>query len=116
MLSFENFIPSFYFVLFSPLDFFLWESSVLLSGLESMITKVTFCPQMPESGYYYERLTTISKQVTENIPLSISFTVQTEDNPRVAQVSITKCSADMNGYCLHGQCIYLVDMSENYCR
>ncbi|XP_052497741.1 proepiregulin [Budorcas taxicolor] len=42
--------------------------------------------------------------------------VQTEDNPRVAQVSITKCSADMNGYCLHGQCIYLVDMSENYCR
>ncbi|KAG5207746.1 hypothetical protein JEQ12_017510 [Ovis aries] len=42
--------------------------------------------------------------------------IQTEDNPRVAQVSITKCSADMNGYCLHGQCIYLVDMSENYCR
>lgn len=42
--------------------------------------------------------------------------VQMEDNPRVAQVSITKCSSDMNGYCLHGQCIYLVDMSENYCR
>lgn len=39
-----------------------------------------------------------------------------EDNPRVAQVSITKCGSDMNGYCLHGQCIYLVDMSENYCR
>ncbi|XP_077606958.1 proepiregulin [Crocuta crocuta] len=42
--------------------------------------------------------------------------VQTEDNPRVAQVSITKCGSDMNGYCLHGQCIYLVDMSENSCR
>nr|XP_025742772.1 proepiregulin [Callorhinus ursinus] len=42
--------------------------------------------------------------------------VQIEDNPRVAQVSITKCSSDMNGYCLHGQCIYLVDMSQNYCR
>ncbi|XP_030744407.1 proepiregulin [Echinops telfairi] len=42
--------------------------------------------------------------------------VQTEDNPRVAQVSITKCAPDMNGYCLHGQCIYLVDMSEQYCR
>ncbi|CAH6884814.1 Ereg [Phodopus roborovskii] len=42
--------------------------------------------------------------------------VQMEDNPRVAQVSITKCSSDMNGYCLHGQCIYLVDMSDNYCR
>uniref|UniRef100_A0A8C6C2E7 Epiregulin n=2 Tax=Monodon monoceros TaxID=40151 RepID=A0A8C6C2E7_MONMO len=42
--------------------------------------------------------------------------VQTEDNPRVAQVSISKCSPDMNGYCFHGQCIYLVDMSENHCR
>uniref|UniRef100_A0A9L0IYU9 Proepiregulin n=1 Tax=Equus asinus TaxID=9793 RepID=A0A9L0IYU9_EQUAS len=42
--------------------------------------------------------------------------VQTENNPRVAQVSITKCSSDMNGYCLHGQCIFLVDMNENYCR
>ncbi|KAM9237403.1 proepiregulin [Dugong dugon] len=42
--------------------------------------------------------------------------VQTEDNPQVAQVSITKCGSDMNGYCLHGQCIYLVDMREHYCR
>ncbi|XP_012660773.1 proepiregulin [Otolemur garnettii] len=42
--------------------------------------------------------------------------VQTDDSPRVAQVSITKCGADMNGYCLHGQCIYLVDMEDNYCR
>ncbi|XP_054995993.1 proepiregulin [Sorex araneus] len=42
--------------------------------------------------------------------------VQTEDNPRVAQVSITKCSPDRDGYCLHGHCIYLVDMSENHCR
>ncbi|XP_015842490.1 proepiregulin [Peromyscus maniculatus bairdii] len=42
--------------------------------------------------------------------------VQTEDSPRVAQVSITKCSSDMNSYCFHGQCIYLVDMKENFCR
>ncbi|XP_068398922.1 proepiregulin [Eschrichtius robustus] len=42
--------------------------------------------------------------------------VQTEDNPRVAQVSISQCSSDMSGYCFHGQCIYLVDMSENHCR
>ncbi|XP_054578058.1 proepiregulin [Eptesicus fuscus] len=42
--------------------------------------------------------------------------VKTENSPRVAQVSITKCSSDMNGYCLHGQCIFLVDMSEKYCR
>ncbi|MBW01223.1 Proepiregulin, partial [Eschrichtius robustus] len=44
----------------------------------------------------------------------VSF--QTEDNPRVAQVSISQCSSDMSGYCFHGQCIYLVDMSENHCR
>ncbi|ELW70475.1 Proepiregulin [Tupaia chinensis] len=42
--------------------------------------------------------------------------VQMDDSPRVAQVSITKCDPDMVGYCLHGQCIYLVDMEENYCR
>ncbi|XP_004681502.1 PREDICTED: proepiregulin [Condylura cristata] len=42
--------------------------------------------------------------------------VKTEENPRVAQVSIVMCGSDMNGYCLHGQCIYLVDMSENSCR
>ncbi|XP_049645826.1 proepiregulin [Suncus etruscus] len=42
--------------------------------------------------------------------------VQTEDDPRVAQVSITKCSPDADGYCFHGQCIYIVDMSENHCR
>nr|KAF6431155.1 epiregulin [Rousettus aegyptiacus] len=42
--------------------------------------------------------------------------VQTENNPRMAPVVITKCSSDHNGYCLHGQCIYLVGISENYCR
>ncbi|XP_036192196.1 proepiregulin [Myotis myotis] len=42
--------------------------------------------------------------------------VKTANNPRVAQVSIIQCSSDMNGYCLHGQCIFLVDMSEKYCR
>lgn len=42
--------------------------------------------------------------------------VQMEDDPRVAQVQITKCSSDMDGYCLHGQCIYLVDMREKFCR
>lgn len=42
--------------------------------------------------------------------------VRTDSSPRVAQMSITMCSSDMNGYCLHGQCIYLVDMDKNYCR
>lgn len=56
------------------------------------------------------------KKATEYIQLAISFTVRTDSSPRVAQMSITKCSSDMNGYCLHGQCIYLVDMDENSCR
>ncbi|ELK34590.1 Proepiregulin [Myotis davidii] len=42
--------------------------------------------------------------------------VKTENNPRVAQVSITQCSSDANGYCLHGQCIFLVEMNEESCR
>nr|XP_020844252.1 proepiregulin isoform X1 [Phascolarctos cinereus] len=42
--------------------------------------------------------------------------VQMENNPRVAQVAITKCGEDMQGYCLHGQCIYVVDMSQHFCR
>lgn len=54
--------------------------------------------------------------MTQVTQLSILFAVQTEDSPRVAQVSITKCSSDMNSYCFHGQCIYLVDMKENFCR
>ncbi|XP_054450414.1 proepiregulin [Pteronotus mesoamericanus] len=42
--------------------------------------------------------------------------VQPKNDPRVARASRTKCTSDMNGYCLHGECIYLVDMSEKYCR
>ncbi|XP_072480362.1 proepiregulin isoform X2 [Notamacropus eugenii] len=42
--------------------------------------------------------------------------VQIENNPRVAQVAITKCGEDMEDFCLHGQCIYVVDMSQNSCR
>ncbi|XP_037006104.1 proepiregulin [Artibeus jamaicensis] len=41
---------------------------------------------------------------------------QTRNIPRVAQVLKIKCSSDLNGYCLHGECIYLVDMSEKHCR
>ncbi|KAM5284341.1 proepiregulin isoform 1-T1 [Hipposideros larvatus] len=42
--------------------------------------------------------------------------VRTDNSPRVAQVSITTCRSEMNGYCLHGECMYLVDMDKNYCR
>ncbi|XP_043829412.1 proepiregulin [Dromiciops gliroides] len=42
--------------------------------------------------------------------------VEMENSPRVAQVAITKCEEDMQGYCLHGQCSYVVDMSQHVCR
>ncbi|KAF6129909.1 epiregulin [Phyllostomus discolor] len=41
---------------------------------------------------------------------------QVRNVPRVAQVSRMKCSPDMNGYCLHGECVYLVDMRQEHCR
>ncbi|XP_036891407.1 proepiregulin [Sturnira hondurensis] len=41
---------------------------------------------------------------------------QTRNIPRVAQMSRMKCSSDMNSYCLHGECFYLVDMSQEHCR
>lgn len=42
--------------------------------------------------------------------------VQTETNPRVAQVGIARCKPEMQDYCFHGQCMYLVDLDEHYCR
>ncbi|XP_044538257.1 proepiregulin [Gracilinanus agilis] len=42
--------------------------------------------------------------------------VQIENTPQVAQVTTTKCGEDMQGYCLHGQCNYLVDMKQSFCR
>ncbi|XP_019372286.1 PREDICTED: proepiregulin [Gavialis gangeticus] len=42
--------------------------------------------------------------------------IQTEHSPRVAQVAITQCKAEMKDYCFHGQCMYLVDLNEHYCR
>ncbi|XP_042668693.1 proepiregulin [Centrocercus urophasianus] len=42
--------------------------------------------------------------------------VQTENSPRVAQVGITRCKPEMKDYCFHGQCVYIVDLDEHYCR
>ncbi|XP_068954308.1 proepiregulin, partial [Petaurus breviceps papuanus] len=42
--------------------------------------------------------------------------VQIDNNPWVTQVPITKCGEDMQGLCLHGQCIYVVDESQHFCR
>ncbi|RLV88198.1 hypothetical protein DV515_00015548 [Chloebia gouldiae] len=42
--------------------------------------------------------------------------IQTENSPRVAQVGITRCKPEMKDYCFHGQCVYIVDLDEHYCR
>ncbi|NXO00556.1 EREG protein, partial [Rhinopomastus cyanomelas] len=42
--------------------------------------------------------------------------IQTENSPRVAQVGITRCKPEMKDYCFHGQCVYVVDLDEHYCR
>ncbi|XP_067413097.1 proepiregulin [Emydura macquarii macquarii] len=42
--------------------------------------------------------------------------IQTENNPRVAQVRMTRCKPEMQDYCFHGQCMYLVDLDEHHCR
>ncbi|KAM6429253.1 proepiregulin [Rhynochetos jubatus] len=42
--------------------------------------------------------------------------IQTENSPRVAQVGITRCQPEMKDYCFHGQCVYIVDLNEHYCR
>ncbi|KAM9143930.1 proepiregulin [Pangshura tecta] len=42
--------------------------------------------------------------------------IQTENSLGVAQVGITECKAEMQDYCFHGQCVYIVDLNEHYCR
>ncbi|XP_052054872.1 proepiregulin [Apodemus sylvaticus] len=60
--------------------------------------------------------TVIPSCIPEESEDNCTALVQMEDDPRVAQVLITKCSSDMDDYCLHGHCIYVVDMHEKYCR
>ncbi|XP_074084556.1 proepiregulin [Macrotis lagotis] len=42
--------------------------------------------------------------------------VQIDNSARVAPVVITKCDEDMQGYCLHGECFYVLDMRQQSCR
>lgn len=34
----------------------------------------------------------------------------------MAQVGIARCKPEMKDYCFHGQCMYIVDLDEHYCR
>ncbi|XP_038615802.1 proepiregulin [Tachyglossus aculeatus] len=38
------------------------------------------------------------------------------DSPRVAPVVRTSCVAEMQSYCFHGECVYLVDLNESSCQ
>ncbi|XP_075045647.1 proepiregulin [Mixophyes fleayi] len=42
--------------------------------------------------------------------------VQTTESQRATAVKITKCDAEMSNYCMNGQCLYLVELDEHYCR
>lgn len=42
--------------------------------------------------------------------------VKTNGSPRVAPVKISSCKEEMQDYCWNGQCMYLVDLDEHYCR
>ncbi|XP_069834388.1 proepiregulin [Dendropsophus ebraccatus] len=37
-------------------------------------------------------------------------------SPEVAVVRIVECAADIKKYCVNGQCLYLLDVDEHYCR
>ncbi|XP_053317602.1 proepiregulin-like [Spea bombifrons] len=52
----------------------------------------------------------------ESVDNCTTAMVQTKKSPRVAPVRIVKCDAEMEGYCWNGQCMYLVDIDEHYCR
>ncbi|KAG8593303.1 hypothetical protein GDO81_000789 [Engystomops pustulosus] len=42
--------------------------------------------------------------------------VQTTANPGVSLIRIVECAADIKNYCVNGQCLYLLDEDEHYCR
>ncbi|KAJ8413899.1 hypothetical protein AAFF_G00064970 [Aldrovandia affinis] len=36
--------------------------------------------------------------------------------PQVERVMIQKCNSSMDGYCFHGECMFLLDLDEHHCR
>ncbi|XP_056424194.1 proepiregulin [Hyla sarda] len=42
--------------------------------------------------------------------------MHTTVSPEVAVVRIVECAADIGKYCVNGQCLYLLDEDEHYCR
>ncbi|KAM9330514.1 proepiregulin-like [Gastrophryne carolinensis] len=42
--------------------------------------------------------------------------VKTTGSPHVSTIRIAKCAQKMRSYCMHGQCLYLIEQDEHYCR
>ncbi|XP_053559288.1 proepiregulin-like [Bombina bombina] len=42
--------------------------------------------------------------------------VKTDESSRAAPVKIARCKAEMENFCWNGQCMYLVELDEHYCR
>ncbi|KAM4707709.1 proepiregulin [Discoglossus pictus] len=42
--------------------------------------------------------------------------VKTTNSPRVAPVKLAKCAPHMDSYCWNGQCMYIVELEEHYCK
>uniref|UniRef100_A0A8C5MYQ8 Proepiregulin n=1 Tax=Leptobrachium leishanense TaxID=445787 RepID=A0A8C5MYQ8_9ANUR len=42
--------------------------------------------------------------------------VKTNLSPRAAPVKVATCKGEMEDFCWNGQCMYLVDLDEHYCR
>uniref|UniRef100_A0A8D2LPI8 Proepiregulin n=1 Tax=Varanus komodoensis TaxID=61221 RepID=A0A8D2LPI8_VARKO len=44
------------------------------------------------------------------------LTVQTKATTQAAEVVVTSCQSGMQNYCFNGQCVYIVDLKQHYCK
>ncbi|KAF7239016.1 Proepiregulin [Varanus komodoensis] len=42
--------------------------------------------------------------------------VQTKATTQAAEVVVTSCQSGMQNYCFNGQCVYIVDLKQHYCK
>ncbi|KAG9480394.1 proepiregulin [Eleutherodactylus coqui] len=45
-----------------------------------------------------------------------SVSIHATAKPNVTAMRIVKCAKEISKYCVNGQCLYLLDMDEHYCR
>uniref|UniRef100_G3WWV7 Proepiregulin n=1 Tax=Sarcophilus harrisii TaxID=9305 RepID=G3WWV7_SARHA len=85
----------------------------LLKIIEDPTKKFHLCMSLLQNAH---STTVIPTCIPEESNDNCTALVQIENNPPVGPVAIAKCGEDMQGFCFHGQCIYLVDMSQHVCR